>query len=268
MLSPVRGSTWYIAFAELMLRSQPLMKARAWCNFGTPGGTGQAGVGPGEKKDPLGNMYDPKTRVNFALKGLTVAPDHAGKEFDRKRVLRRRLFCYAANVIDCGLLGASPRRESRAHSCRALPSRRWQAEFQARSRPRYRRRYRGWTYLEYIQNAADSIDAHPEGGPLRRGRRGTVSIAFDHASLAVTRRQVVRVLCGSATGRLGFGNATAGAPSSSMNSCAEPDNVSTAAKRRQLLFASHRQRVTGAGEATTRRTCQRCAFMSSNFCMD
>ena len=214
-------------------------------------------------------MYDPKTRVNFALKGLTVAPDHAGKEFDRKRVLRRRLFCYAANVIDCGLLGASPRRESRAHSCRALPSCRWQAEFQARSRPRYRRRYRGSIYLEYIQNAADSIDAaRAEGGPLRRGRRGTVSIAFDHASRAVTRRQVVRVLCGSATGRLGFGNATAGAPSSSMNSCAEPDNVSTAANTTATIIRISSPACHRRGRSDDAPTCQRCAFMSSNFCMD
>ena len=143
MLSPVRGSTWYIAFAELMLRSQPLMKARAWCNFGTPGGTGQAGAGRGEKKDPLGNMYDPKTRVNFALKGLTVAPDHAGKEFDRKRVLRRRLFCYAANVIDCGLLvGSLTPRKPRAFVPRfaELPM---ASRIPGASRPRYRRRYRG-----------------------------------------------------------------------------------------------------------------------------
>ena len=43
-------------------------------------------------------------------------------------------------------------------------------------------------YREYIQNAADSIDAARAEGALGRGRRGAVSIAFDHAARAVTIR--------------------------------------------------------------------------------
>ena len=40
----------------------------------------------------------------------------------------------------------------------------------------------------------------------------------------------------SATGRSGFGNATAGTPASAMNSCAEPDTVSAAAKTAAIVI--------------------------------
>src|SRR5262249_47516798 len=40
----------------------------------------------------------------------------------------------------------------------------------------------------------------------------------------------------SATGRSGFGNATAGAPASAMNSCAEPDTASKAAKTAAIVI--------------------------------
>lgn len=43
-------------------------------------------------------------------------------------------------------------------------------------------------YREYIQNAADSIDAARTEGTLGRGQRGAVSITFDHAARAVTLR--------------------------------------------------------------------------------
>jgi hypothetical protein len=43
-------------------------------------------------------------------------------------------------------------------------------------------------YREYIQNAADSIDAARTEGALGRGQRGAVSITFDHAARAVTIR--------------------------------------------------------------------------------
>ena len=43
-------------------------------------------------------------------------------------------------------------------------------------------------YREYIQNAADSIDAARADGTLGRGQKGEVSVAFDHAARAVTVR--------------------------------------------------------------------------------
>jgi hypothetical protein len=43
-------------------------------------------------------------------------------------------------------------------------------------------------YREYIQNAADSIDAARSSGLLGAGQRGRVSIAFDHAARPVTVR--------------------------------------------------------------------------------
>jgi molecular chaperone HtpG len=43
-------------------------------------------------------------------------------------------------------------------------------------------------YREYIQNAADSIDAARAAGFLGQGQRGNVSIAFDHATRSVTIR--------------------------------------------------------------------------------
>ena len=43
-------------------------------------------------------------------------------------------------------------------------------------------------YREYIQNAADSIDAARAEGAPGRGQRGEVSVAFDHAGRAVTIR--------------------------------------------------------------------------------
>lgn len=43
-------------------------------------------------------------------------------------------------------------------------------------------------YREYIQNAADSIDAARLSGALGRSQRGAVSIAFDHAARSVTVR--------------------------------------------------------------------------------
>src|SRR5260370_37641023 len=43
-------------------------------------------------------------------------------------------------------------------------------------------------YREYIQNAADSIDAARVAGVLGQGQRGNVSIAFDHLARSVTIR--------------------------------------------------------------------------------
>jgi Histidine kinase-, DNA gyrase B-, and HSP90-like ATPase len=43
-------------------------------------------------------------------------------------------------------------------------------------------------YREYIQNAADSIDAARAGGVFGHGQRGNVSIAFDHPARSVTIR--------------------------------------------------------------------------------
>ncbi len=43
-------------------------------------------------------------------------------------------------------------------------------------------------YREYIQNAADSIDAARAEGVLGRGQRGAVAVTFDHTARAVTIR--------------------------------------------------------------------------------
>lgn len=43
-------------------------------------------------------------------------------------------------------------------------------------------------FREYIQNAADSIDAARANGVLGRGQRGEVSVAFDHAARSVVIR--------------------------------------------------------------------------------
>jgi molecular chaperone HtpG len=43
-------------------------------------------------------------------------------------------------------------------------------------------------YREYIQNAADSVDAARANGVLGRGQRGEVSVTFDHAARSVSIR--------------------------------------------------------------------------------
>ena len=43
-------------------------------------------------------------------------------------------------------------------------------------------------YREYIQNAADSIEAARAHGALERNQRGSVAIVFDHAARSVTIR--------------------------------------------------------------------------------
>src|SRR5882757_5712431 len=43
-------------------------------------------------------------------------------------------------------------------------------------------------YREYVQNAADSIDAARSTGLLSPRQRGTVEISFDHAGRSVTVR--------------------------------------------------------------------------------
>jgi hypothetical protein len=47
--------------------------------------------------DTCGSLRADSPRIETAL-----LPDHPGKELDGQRVLRRRLFWCAANVIDCG----------------------------------------------------------------------------------------------------------------------------------------------------------------------